>query len=297
MSDTIQHLIPVAVAYFIIRKFFSNKESQKENKGNTDEINTPLGKCKICGCENKDNAKFCRSCGKQMGTKERINISSSEPTKSIFGCVSILVAYIAKADGVISQNEAKIISEVLTNISAGNSSLRGILKSIYEDAKSDPFKEHIKVTNIMLAILEKEFARKEREEFCMLLMNWFVALVYADGTQNIKQSFVVNDIASVLGVDKNLLMSLYSRFEEFKKDSSNTNNCSSDTIDYYEILKSKPNDSDEQIKSAYKSLAKQYHPDIINSKDLAEDFILFANQKFKEINSAYEHIKRQRGMK
>ena len=51
---------------------------------------------------------------------------------------------------------------------------------------------------------------------------------------------------------------------------------------YYDILQVSENASDEVIRMAYKALAKQYHPDI-----LQEDPHL-AEQKMKEINEAYE---------
>ncbi len=50
--------------------------------------------------------------------------------------------------------------------------------------------------------------------------------------------------------------------------------------DYYEVL-GIPRDADENaIKSAYRRLARQYHPDVNKSED--------AEERFKEINEAYE---------
>ena len=50
--------------------------------------------------------------------------------------------------------------------------------------------------------------------------------------------------------------------------------------DYYEVL-GVPKDADEkQIKSAFRKLAKQYHPDLNKGKD--------AEEKFKEVQEAYE---------
>lgn len=60
--------------------------------------------------------------------------------------------------------------------------------------------------------------------------------------------------------------------------------------DYYEILGVKRDSSEQEIKSAYRKLARKYHPDVNKTKE--------AEQKFKDINEAYEVLgdkqKRQR---
>jgi DnaJ like chaperone protein len=66
---------------------------------------------------------------------------------------------------------------------------------------------------------------------------------------------------------------------------------------YYSVLGVEESDSDEQIKHQYRKLAAEYHPDKIASKGLPEAFIQFANDKFRELQGAYEKIKAQRGMK
>jgi curved DNA-binding protein len=51
--------------------------------------------------------------------------------------------------------------------------------------------------------------------------------------------------------------------------------------DYYKVLGVPRNASDEDIKKAFRKLARQYHPDVAKEKKGAEE-------KFKEINEAYE---------
>src|SRR5438552_14846381 len=51
--------------------------------------------------------------------------------------------------------------------------------------------------------------------------------------------------------------------------------------DYYEILGVPRNASEEDIKKAFRKLAREFHPDVAKNKKQAEE-------KFKEINEAYE---------
>ena len=55
-----------------------------------------------------------------------------------------------------------------------------------------------------------------------------------------------------------------------------------DKRDYYEVLGINKNATDDEVKKAYKKLAKKWHPDLNpDNKKEAED-------KMKEINEAYD---------
>ena len=58
----------------------------------------------------------------------------------------------------------------------------------------------------------------------------------------------------------------------------------------YEILGVSENASDEEIKKAYRKLAKQYHPDNYTDNPLKD----LADEKMKEVNEAYDTIQKLR---
>ena len=53
------------------------------------------------------------------------------------------------------------------------------------------------------------------------------------------------------------------------------------TKDYYKILDVTENCTESELKSAYRKLARKWHPDIAGNSD-------YVVKKFKEINEAYE---------
>lgn len=63
--------------------------------------------------------------------------------------------------------------------------------------------------------------------------------------------------------------------------------------DPYKVLGVAPNASDDEVKKAYRELARKYHPDKYAGSDLAD----LASEKMKEVNAAYEEIQAMRSGK
>ena len=64
--------------------------------------------------------------------------------------------------------------------------------------------------------------------------------------------------------------------------------------DAYTILGIDSSATDDEVKKAYREMAKKNHPDKVAY--LGEDVRKAAEKKFQEINDAYDRIKKQRGM-
>ena len=60
--------------------------------------------------------------------------------------------------------------------------------------------------------------------------------------------------------------------------------------DPYKVLGVSPNATDEEIKAAYRELARKYHPDNYVNNPLGD----LASEKMKEINEAYDQIQASR---
>lgn len=60
--------------------------------------------------------------------------------------------------------------------------------------------------------------------------------------------------------------------------------------DPYQVLGVRPDASDDEIKRAYRELARKYHPDNYQNNPLAD----LAEEKMKEINEAYDTVTKMR---
>lgn len=58
----------------------------------------------------------------------------------------------------------------------------------------------------------------------------------------------------------------------------------------YEVLGISPNASNDEVKKAYRELSRKYHPDSYVDNPLAD----LAEEKFKEVQEAYDQIMKQR---
>ena len=60
--------------------------------------------------------------------------------------------------------------------------------------------------------------------------------------------------------------------------------------DPYAVLGVSPDATDDEVKKAYRALARKYHPDKYTDTDLAD----LASEKMKEVNAAYDQIQKMR---
>jgi DnaJ like chaperone protein len=68
----------------------------------------------------------------------------------------------------------------------------------------------------------------------------------------------------------------------------------SSTDSAYKILEIEKSASDSDVKKAYRKMAKKYHPDKLQG--LGEEHMKGAQEKFQKIQTAYDSIKKERGI-
>lgn len=67
-------------------------------------------------------------------------------------------------------------------------------------------------------------------------------------------------------------------------------------LNYYRVLGCRPDDSIDRIKTRYRTLIKEYHPDRQHGGKDNPSIIQLATRRFMEIKEAYEAIERSRSL-
>ena len=67
-------------------------------------------------------------------------------------------------------------------------------------------------------------------------------------------------------------------------------------VDPYEVLGVPASASDAEVRGAHRRLVREYHPDVLESKGLPEDFTEFAAKKMSTINDAWSMVREERGL-
>jgi DnaJ like chaperone protein len=67
--------------------------------------------------------------------------------------------------------------------------------------------------------------------------------------------------------------------------------------DAFRVLGITPEASDREIKTAYRRLMNQHHPDKLRARGMPESMLPVAEEKTREIRAAYERVRAVRGLR
>jgi DnaJ like chaperone protein len=114
------------------------------------------------------------------------------------------------------------------------------------------------------------------------LIHYLFGISSSDGKYHPAEVDMISNISSFLGINSGDFQSIRAMFIK-------------DPAGAYKILEISPDAPDEEVKSAYREMAKKFHPDKV--AHLGPEVQQAAHEKFQKVNAAYEEIRKQRGIK
>nr|WP_234398858.1 TerB family tellurite resistance protein [Campylobacter concisus] len=204
-----------------------------------------------------------------------------------------LLAKVAKSDGRVSELEARLITQVLDDLSQKVSDVSGVreyLKEVYNSQKEN-------VDNAYETARNYKRAFNLNYDTCVARLTFFLNLAYIDGEFNKSEQDVIRNIAYGFGIDKETLDEIIYKFDSFygSKFGADHDEISQEN-DAFEILGLSKNASLDEVKARYKELVRQYHPDILMGRGESKEVIERSTKKLQEINEAYGRLKEKFGV-
>ena len=201
-----------------------------------------------------------------------------------------LLAKVAKSDGRVSELEARLITQVLDDLSQKVSGVREYLKEVYNSQKEN-------VDNAYETARNYKRAFNLNYDTCVARLTFFLNLAYIDGEFNKSEQDVIRNIAYGFGIDKETLDEIIYKFDSFygSRFGADSDEVSREN-DAFEVLGLSKNASLDEVKARYKELVRQYHPDILMGRGESKDVIERSTKKLQEINEAYGRLKEKFGV-
>jgi dnaJ domain protein len=203
-----------------------------------------------------------------------------------------LLAKVAKSDGRVSELEARLITQVLDDLSqkvSGVSGVREYLKEVYNSQKEN-------VDNAYETARNYKSAFNLNYDICVARLTFFLNLAYIDGEFNKSEQDVIRNIAYGFGIDKDTLDEIILKFDNFYSSRFKTNsNTGIEKNDPFEVLGLSKSANFDEVKLRYKELVRQYHPDILMGRGESKEVIESSTKKLQEINEAYGRLKEKFG--
>lgn len=203
------------------------------------------------------------------------DLSAVEARQSIYFVATFsMLAKLAKADGVVTQHEIDVIEQVMRNNLRLTPPARQFAIDVFNEAKdSDTTFE--------------DFARQFYDEFrdSPEILESLIELLL----------FVANADNQLHGAEEQLIQSAVRMFgleDRYSQLKSRFYGSPDDIGKYYAILGCSPGDDPATVKGKYRKLAMEHHPDRMEAKGMSPELRAAAEEKFKEIQHAWDVVEK-----
>jgi DnaJ like chaperone protein len=221
-----------------------------------------------------ENKQRPRSRGDAFGRSRRSGSRAQQPqTQSGDFEVSLLIlaSIVIKADGKQDQRELDFV--------------RQQFRSMYGKERANHAFELFKQLskqNISMRQVCLQIKQMMDHASRLQLIHFLFGIAKADGHVSENEIRQIYTMAGYLGISHKDYNSIKAMFY------NSTDNA-------YKILEIDKSVSDEEVKRAYRKMAKKYHPDRV--VHLGKEHQDGAEEKFRQVQEAYDHIQNERGFK
>ncbi len=200
--------------------------------------------------------------------------------------VFILMGKLAKADGRVSETEIFHVEQFMQKLGmTSDHRLKAI--ALFKQGASPDFDIHPKIDEF-IAICGYSSNLKQ------MLLVYLIIMGISDGHLNAAEEALLRVIAGRLGYHPAAFSQLLDMVSNQTHFAGGRSTSASALDDAYKALGVSKDNTDQEIKHAYRKLMSQYHPDKLMGQGVPEEMIAVATEQAKEVQTAYDLIKKYR---
>ena len=201
---------------------------------------------------------------------------TADPTKQIGFTIAVIAlgAKLAKADGVVTEDEIRAFRRVFKVAPEETKNVARVFNLARRSvAGYEPYARQVAGMFADNPVVLEE------------LLGCLFFIAQADGTVAEAEAIYLQNVARIFGFSD-------ANFARLRAE-----HIGPDKADPYTILGIAHDDDDAAVKSAYRKLVRENHPDTLIAQGMPEEFVEVANDKLAAINVAYDKVAAQRGLK
>ena len=209
-----------------------------------------------------------------------------------FAATFRVMGHIAKADGRVSEEEIRAARAVMQGMRLNSAQMREAV-GYFNEGKSPEFDLDAELLRMNQACRGQPLLRQS-------FVHSQFSMAFAQGGVTIEERRALNRIGEALGLSEWHISQMEAQARmHFGHAGGNGRAGPARTEplpDAYRALGVASTASDQEVKTAYRRLMKENHPDKLVARGLPEAMMERARERTREVNRAYEQIKEQRGM-
>jgi DnaJ like chaperone protein len=215
--------------------------------------------------------------------------SAREISRLFFEVTFEVMGRIAKVDGRVSEDEIRGARRIMLGMRLTPDQVRTAIESFtYGKGSVYPLGER-------LAALATQLG--DRSDLARAFVQIQLQAMVGAGAIGADKRQLLCRVASSLGVNRAELAQIEALVRGLEQGSVVEPSAAERLDDAYRVLGVTSQASDGEIKTAYRRLMNQHHPDKLVARGLPESMIGIAEQKTHEVRTAYERLKAKRGFK
>ena len=181
-----------------------------------------------------------------------------------------LASLVIKADGKVTQNELDFVRRYFVS-AYGKNRANEVFKI---------FNQNVKNKGISVSKISRLFNLALNYESRLQVIHFLFGIAKADGNISELEIKKLLEFSNLFKLSYADFLSIKAMFIQ-------------ETDNAYKILELNKTATNDQIKKSYRELAKKHHPDKV--QHLGDAYVKAAQDKFQQIQKAYQNIKNERG--